>query len=268
MDNPDLSVSFQKVDNSDATFLIKFLEDAASFPSVKKCFECQLDWMDIRPGQHILDVGCGIGDQALAIAKRTGPTGRVVGTDISQTMVDVSKVRHSNSGLPLEFIVAQATAQPFPDGSFDCIRMERVLMYIIDVDTVMREFNRLLKPNGRLLIYDMLWDGLTFDHPDKALTRRIVHHIADSFPSGRAGAHLWQLFANHGFNQLKTKQYGYMVPDAGFPRRVVEGITRSGIPDVFTKEEIDGFWDQLEEDGRTGRFFCVFPGVVVTGVKG
>src|SRR6185312_6414061 len=121
--NPDISKGFQEVDNHQTDFLVKFLEDALSYPTVRECFEAQLNAIDIKPGQHVLDIGCGIGDHAFAMAKLAGPTGRVVGTDISQTMIDVSRGRHSASGLPLEFFVASAAEQPFPDESFDCIHL-------------------------------------------------------------------------------------------------------------------------------------------------
>lgn len=267
MQNPDIAKGFQQVDNSQTDFLIKFLEDVFNFPSVQEGFAQQLEWMDIHPGNHVLDVGSGIGEHALAMAKLAGTTGRVVGTDLSHAMVDTARSRHANSGLPLEFLVASATEQPFPDESFDCIHMERVLMYITDVDAVFREFRRVLKPGGRLLIYDMLWDGLTIPHPDKELTRRIIHYIADSFPSGRVGVELWHHFTDHGFKEMKIKNVGYVGNDVEFSKRVVEGITRTGIPSVFTQEGIDNFWSWLEEDSRKGRYYTVFPGVMVVGVK-
>lgn len=267
MQNPDIAKGFQQVDNSQTEFLIKFLEDVFNLPSVQEGFAHQLAMIDIRPGDHVLDVGCGIGDHALAMAKLAGPTGRVVGTDISHAMIDVSDKRHANCGLPLEFLATSAIEQPFPDQSFDCIHMERVLMYISDVDAVFREFKRLLKPGGRQLIFDLLWDALTFAHPDKDLSRRIIHYIADSFPSGHAGVELWHYFTDHGFKSIQMKNVGYILPDFEFLKRVVEGITRTGIPAVFTQDEVDGFWSWLEEDSRKRRFNSIFSGVMVVGTR-
>lgn len=267
MQNPNIAQGFQQVDNSQTDFLIKFLEDVFNLPSVQEGVTRQLALMDIHPGDHVLDIGCGIGDHALAMAKLAGTKGRVVGTDLSHAMVGVSGKRHADCGLPLEFIVASATEQPFPDQSFDCIHMERVLMYIADVDAVFCELRRLLKPGGRLLIFDLLWDALTFAHPDKELSRRIIHYIADSFPSGRAGVELWHHFTDHSFTDMRMINVGYVLPEIEFLKRVVEGITRTGIPASFTQEEVDGFWSWLEEDSRKGRFTSIFSGIMVVGVK-
>ncbi|HTD39975.1 MAG TPA: methyltransferase domain-containing protein, partial [Mucilaginibacter sp.] len=86
MKNQDLTVSFQNVDKAQTDFLIKFLEDAHQFPTVQEGFEMQLKLLDIKPGNHVLDVGCGIGDQALTMAKQAGTNGKVIGTDLSHTM--------------------------------------------------------------------------------------------------------------------------------------------------------------------------------------
>ena len=56
----NLTTGFQNVDNSQHQSLIKFLEDVAVFPVVAEEFALQLKWLDIKEGNHVLDVGCGI----------------------------------------------------------------------------------------------------------------------------------------------------------------------------------------------------------------
>src|SRR5262245_45132454 len=173
MNDHDITTGFQRVDASDSDFLIKFLEDAHKFPSIYESFQTQLGILELRPGHHVLDVGCGIGDRAADIAKLVSPGGKVAGTDLSSVMIDVSKKRHGNSGLPLEFHVANATEQPFPDASFDRIRTERVLLYVKDTLGAFTEFRRLLKDDGMLLVVDFDFDAQVFAHKDKTLTRKI-----------------------------------------------------------------------------------------------
>src|SRR5215831_15357238 len=161
MKQQDITTGFQKVDNAQTDFLVDFLADANQFPSVQECLKEQLSWLEIEQGGHILDIGCGIGDQAFEMAKRVGNSGKVIGTDLSETMIQVSKQRHSASGLQLTFEIADASEQPFPDKTFDRIRIERVLMYIHDLNKAFKEYYRLLRPGGKLLVFDFDWDALT-----------------------------------------------------------------------------------------------------------
>ena len=190
MQKQDVTAGFQNVDSSDTDFLIQFLADANRIPSVVESFQTQLLMLDIREGDHVLDIGCGIGERAAQMANFVGPAGKVIGTDLSNTMVEASMSRYGDSGLPLEFHVADACRQPFSDASFDRIRTERVLMYVKDISTAFGEFRRLLKDDGKLLVVDFAWDSMVFGHPNKGLTRRITQFICDSFPYGRIGADL------------------------------------------------------------------------------
>src|SRR5690242_20280790 len=104
MEKQDITTGFQQVDKAQHQFLAKFLEDAAALPVVTEGFELQVRLLDIKPGNYVLDVGCGIGLQALAMAKLAAPTGKVVGTDISTVMIDIARSRTANAGLPLEFL--------------------------------------------------------------------------------------------------------------------------------------------------------------------
>src|SRR3954452_13899245 len=174
----DITVGFQTVDAADSEFLIKFIEDVARMPSVIESFETQIRLMDLNPGHRVLDIGCGVGDRAADFARIVGDGGSVVGTDLSHAMIHTSKSRHSTSGLPLEFHVADALNQPFSDESFDRIRTERVLLYIKEIPEVLREFRRLLKDDGILVVADVDFDAMVIAHKDKRLTRKIVEYIS------------------------------------------------------------------------------------------
>lgn len=271
MEKQSITTGFQKVDNSQQDFLIKFLEDMASNPTVEKSLELQIDLLDIKPGNHLLDVGCGIGIQAQEIAKRVTSTGKVTGTDISTTMIEVAKTKNLDSGLPLEFLLAEASVQPFPDQSFDGIRTERVLLYISDSQKVFREFKRLLKSGGKLVIFEFHWDGALIPHPDKEFTRKIIHYVADSFPNGDIGTHLYSQLQNNGFSEVHVQPYAYYGNDdlvLNILKRAYEGILQLGVSDgTFTQSEIDNWWKILNEEFETGNFFISFPGLIACGTK-
>ncbi|MGE5107894.1 MAG: methyltransferase domain-containing protein [Sphingobacteriales bacterium] len=267
----DLTKGFQNVDNSQHQFLIEFLEDAGRLPQVLECFELQLKWLDIKKGNYVLDIGCGIGLQAQSMAKLVGAGGKVAGTDLSSVMIDIAKSKTASSNLPLEFFVANAIQQPFPDQSFDCIRIERVLMYIKDIPAVLEEFKRLLKPNGKIVAFDFDWDAIVIAHTDKTLTRKIVRYVSDSFPNGRIGGELFRYLKDAGFKDVSAKPFCYSGDNhilLDITKRIYEGILQTGISNnIFTEKEIADWWQVLEKDVREGDFFASFQGFIVGGTK-
>jgi ubiquinone/menaquinone biosynthesis C-methylase UbiE len=270
MEKQNITSGFQLVDNAQHQFLIKFLEDVANLPDVIKSFELQIKQLAIQKGDHVLDVGCGIGTQAMEFAKLVGTEGRVTGTDLSAVMVDISRSRAAMSSLPVEFLVADAMHQPFADHSFDCIRSERVLMYIKDTPAVLGEFKRLLKTNGRLVIFDFDWDSIVIPHRDKSLTRKIVRYASDSFPRGRVGGELFHQFRNSGFREVTAQGVNYTGgTDATLviTKRIYEGILQTGVAEqVFTEDEIKEWWEIIERDKLEGNFIISFPGFIVSGI--
>lgn len=271
MEKQDITTGFQQVDNAQHQFLAKFLEDVAALPVVAEAFQLQLRLLDVKPGNSVLDVGCGIGLQAFEMAKLVAPAGKVVGTDISTVMIDIARSRTANAGLPLEFLTADASSQPFPDQSFDAIRTERVLMYVPDTQQAIKEFKRLLKPGGRLVIFDFDWDGILITHKDKALTRKIIRYASDSFPNGRIGADLYRQLRHAGFHNVGVRPssyYGNSETLLNIMKRIYEGILQTGISNnAFSQPEIDNWWKTLDEDARTGDFFMSFQGFIAYGTN-
>ena len=271
MPSQNLTTGFQHVDNAQHQFFIKFLEEVSTYPSVLEGFERQLKLLDIKQGDHILDVGCGIGVQAMAMAKLTGPEGKVVGTDLSHVMIEAACAKAAGSDLPVEFHTADAIAQPFPDQSFNCVRTERVLMYVKDPQKALGEFKRLLKPGGRVVLFDFDWDAVVIAHPDKILTRRIIRYASDSFPSGRIGADLLRQLKYAGFKQVSITPSAYggnSEVTRNITKRIYEGILQTGVSNnIFTETEIDGWWKAFEEDASEGNLYVSFNGFIACGTK-
>ncbi len=110
----------------------------------------------IRPGEAVLDLGCGAGFDAFVAAQLVGPRGRVVGIDMSPEMIGVAEAGRAEGGSPqVEFRVAQAEALPFSDASFDVALSNGVLNLIPDKAAALREIFRVLHPGGRLQACDI-----------------------------------------------------------------------------------------------------------------
>ncbi len=110
----------------------------------------------IRPGEFVLDVGCGTGSLAIAAKRHVGPEGAVYGIDASEAMIKRARKKAGKSGVEVRFQQAVAEALPFPDAQFDLVLSTVMLHHLprIARQACAREMRRVLKPSGRVLAVD------------------------------------------------------------------------------------------------------------------
>jgi SAM-dependent methyltransferase len=112
----------------------------------------------LAPGQHVLDLGTGTGAVAERAAALVGPSGQVVGVDISPDMLDLARRRLATRGLTsVQLYEGRAEDLPVGDGAFDAVLASLSLMYVIDRAAAARELARVLRPGGRLVA--AVWAG-------------------------------------------------------------------------------------------------------------
>ncbi len=109
---------------------------------------------NVRAGQKVLDVASGTGDLALAFAKKVGPHGNVVMTDINDQMLARGRNRLIDAGYPTQAVVCDAEHLPFPEGEFDLVTVAFGLRNMTDKAAALKQIHRVLKPGGKLMVLE------------------------------------------------------------------------------------------------------------------
>ncbi|QRG70569.1 demethylmenaquinone methyltransferase [Brevibacillus choshinensis] len=109
--------------------------------------------MNIKPGQKALDVACGTADWTIALAEAVGKDGSVVGLDFSQNMLDVGAYKVSQKGVGhiVDLVNGDAMKLPYEDNTFDFATIGFALRNVPDIQTVLNEMARVVKPGGKVV---------------------------------------------------------------------------------------------------------------------
>jgi SAM-dependent methyltransferase len=111
----------------------------------------------LRPGERVVDIGCGAGIDSLIAAKMVGPDGQVIGVDMTPAMLEMArKSAHEARAGHVEFREGLAESLPVPDGWADVVISNGALNLLPDKLAALQEMARVLKPSGRLQIGDIL----------------------------------------------------------------------------------------------------------------
>ena len=114
-----------------------------------------IDLLAIKPGETILDLGCGSGAEAIAAARRAGPAGMAAGLDITPEMIEAACMNAKEAGITnIKFIFGDIQNLPFEDSTFDAVMSNCVINHAKDKNKVYREIMRVLKNGGRFVVSD------------------------------------------------------------------------------------------------------------------
>ena len=139
--------------------------------------------LQLKPGEAVLDVGCGPGFLLAEMAAEVGGSGKLSGIDSSPDMIALAHQRGAGIST-LDLQQADALALPFADVAFDAVVSTQVYEYIADIAGALCEAARVLRPGGRLLIVATDWESSVWSNSDEARMARVLEawreHGADS----------------------------------------------------------------------------------------
>lgn len=132
----------------------------------------------VRPGERVLDIGCGSGATSIALARLVGPTGHVTGLDVSDPMIELARKRSVGMG-NLDWVLADAAAHDFPPRSADLLFSRFVVMFFGEPVAAFANLRRALRPGGRLVF--ACWRPLD-ENPWMLLPLQVVQPLVPPVP--------------------------------------------------------------------------------------
>lgn len=172
----------------------------------------------LKPGQHVLDVACGTGLVAAEAAKILGGAETITCLDPSAGMLAEARKK-----LAATFVQGRAEALPFPAGSFDFLTMGYALRHVTSLEAAFREYHRVLRPGGRVLILEVT-------KPSGALGRFFFRlYFGKIYPA------LTQLFTRSRDARDMMTYYWETMDAAVPPPAVLEALRAAGFADPQVK---------------------------------
>jgi SAM-dependent methyltransferase len=262
---------FRNVDaTATPTAFVNYLDQLMALEDMRRYKRESYDLVGARDGARLLDLGCGAGDDARAMARLVGPTGLVVGLDSSARMIEAARERVAGESLPVEFVVGDLYHLDYPDASFDGVRADRVFQHLPDRPQALAELVRVLRPGGTAVVSDPDWETLVLDLPDRALVRKFAHFRCDGYYGGWTGRELPRLFRDAALADIAVHPFTVVIDDFSLADQIylLNGYAeKAHAAGTLTTEELATWQANLAAAASTPAFFTSFTGFTVAGRK-
>jgi arsenite methyltransferase len=237
------------------------LEATYQTPDVVAQRAATLQALALQAGERVVDVGSGPGLLAAEMAAQVGPAGRVVGLDLSDSMLALSRERRGDLATSkcLRFLKADAARLPFADGTFDVAVSTQVYEYVPDVPAALAEVYRVLCPGGRVLILDTDWDSIVWAAGDQARMQRVLEAWVGRFADPHLPRRLSWLLRGAGFLVERREVLVLFNPEYDPDTySVANGQIMADFAVAqgrMRREEADAWMRDLQRLGGEGRYF-------------
>jgi ubiquinone/menaquinone biosynthesis C-methylase UbiE len=209
--------------------------------------------LGLRPGGRAIDVGCGLGDDARAMARIVGPSGHVVGVDASTALLDRARSRSLADDERVEFVLGDAHRLPFDDGTFDAARTERTLQHLADPARAVGELARVTRVGGVVMASEPDWGTLALFGAPRELVRVLLSAGEERIRNAWVGRELAALFFDAGIIETTVVAHAVVVREFELMRSVID--LPALVADVRERHHLDveDLLARIEHDCRSGR---------------
>lgn len=260
---------FRNLDQAaDPSAMLRYLDSVSGAAGAQEYKRQSFELLEITPGQSVLDVGCGTGDDARMLAAVVGPTGRVVGVDLSKSAITEANRRSEGSTAPVEFRLGDAYELGFPADQFDAARADRIFQHLEDPARALQELLRVTRPDGRIVAADPDYGTLVVDSTDRTATEEILR---SRFARNRwMGRQLRALFVRAGLVDVEVRGVVVLFTSLS-PADDIMGLTRSAREAVdagrVSASQASEWFDRLRDADRAGTFLASANAYVAGGRK-
>jgi len=226
--------------------------------------------LELRPGNRVIDVGCGLGNNARELAALVGPQGGVVALDASETMILEARKRSEDSNFPIDFVTGDAHALKFADDTFDACWVERVLEHLADPAHAIEEMVRVAKPGGRIVVFEPDYETMIVDAADRVTTSSMVKTLTEGIRCSWIGRALYGFFRASGLHDVKvipTPIVTNSLTDATAMMRLDETANAAVQRGLISEKAASEWLDDLRERHEKGNFFGALLCFAVSGRK-
>lgn len=259
-----LASEFRNAGNAEtADYLVEYLEYSDSLPETRRMKVNSYKYLGLVEGETVLDAGCGPGYDVLRMASIVGNTGHVTGIDLNERMIAIAETKAKDTGLPVSFRIGDVRKLPFPDASFDTVRIERTLQILDNPGQILDEMVRVLRPSGRLLSIEPDWETFVCDPGNRDTARTFFRFCADQFPDGSTGRKLYRYFRERGLADVVVHPEPLVLHDFNLASKIMnmeQFLTAAQEVGVLSRGEVGAWLQELKAADAKDRF--TFAGMI------
>jgi len=266
------TLNWSQIDTAQPESFIDYMDTATAQAEMQRYKQKTYDLLGAAPGTCLLDVGCGTGEDAVALARRVVPSGNVTGLDCSASLIQEACRRITSEDLPLTFQVGDVHHLEFADNSFDGCRADRLFMHLENRQQALAEMIRVTRPGGRILVREPDWDTLIVDHAHRDLTQQILKlHFDHAIRHRAAGGELYRLFCQAELEHVAVADTStLLLTDFSTANRLygledAAARAKEQLPELST--QISAWLVDLQQADGEGIFFSAVTGFTVVGCK-